>query len=363
MTIIKMKKDIKTSDMSCLDMYTGDLEFWPSHWQSHTTTRPSKNRIKKGKVTSEKNDIMIIDYGRALTKGGRSRDWKPLLIWPSETLKLKKSFKDLFDPNRVFSFQDLLEQEDMIGKRSSKENEIEKQIEARIIQPVQSGFHSNIPTNQARQYAFRKFGNLGVLKAKRLFENGYESIDSKTFESFNDGILRKLKGKEGERIMFSEPLGLSPKFRTQCLEQFFECYEMSGVLPCVDSIAGSYLTLTEKKLQDALIIHVGESGTSVLPFIGSNLRLDLVRTLDIGVAKMKDQFRKLVKLKYLQVYHRLTPRVFENLFTKHAFIARDYLLQLRSFCGIEYSQNTFKCIIFNHMLTIDIEYFYFNKSN
>lgn len=311
------------------DLYMKSFEYVPKSWKN----RPLDDSDPDAGKLPGKEDIHILDYGTSLTKGGNVFNLSPILVWPSETLKLKKTFREIFDPDRVFSFDHVLgdKLQSNLAKRS-----LQDFIDVPSNKVTSSTFISHIPQSQIKQYGFYDRKKYGVLVGKSLFEGGFKSVDIKLFEHFNDALFSKLQVRKDDRLAYTEPIGIVPKFRKNCLELFFECYELGAVMPCVDSISASYEVLTQKNKGDAIIVDISESQITILVFIQSNLRVDLVRTIPIGMGQVKTQFASLLRNKYPVINGRITPKVFENIFTSKAFVSRNYLEQLRFFRKIEY---------------------------
>ena len=318
-------------DLLYRDLYMKSFEYMPSYWKNRHLDQTDPDLPSASQ--SNKQDIHIIDYGKSLTKAGNIQHLCPILVWPSETLKLKKSFREFFDNDQVYSFDHVLsaEQDSRLAKRGHQDPS-----RVPYAKPPSSAFLSHIPQNQVKQYGFYHNQNYGVVVGKNVFENGFKALDLRNFERLNDGIFTKLQVRRGDRLAYTEPIGVVPKFRSTCAELFFECYELEAVMPCVDSIGASYGLLTGIGRPDAVVISVGESQTTVLVFIGSNLRVDLVRTIPIGMSHIKHQFGRLLHNKYPVVNERISPKVFENLFAAEAFVSTDYIRQTRFLKQVEY---------------------------
>ena len=227
----------------------------------------------------------IIDYGSFLTKAGcLETDLEPSLICLSETFRTKRNNQDL-----------------------------------------------SISGNDLLQEYYR-------INPKQVFED-YNSIDAKTFEDFTDYLCSTLKVHRHDRIIFTEPLGVVPKFRDLAFELFFECYDMSEIMPCVDSMAASYKTLNEFRVDTGIVVSLSNRSTTILPFIHSNLETDKVRRINIGIDVMKNNMTKLFNAKYANFRGLYTSKIATKLFESEAKVAIDYKSQLRFYKAIEYDSD------------------------
>lgn len=227
----------------------------------------------------------IIDYGSFTTKAGcLETDADPSLVCLSETFRTKRNNQDL-----SISGNDLL-------------NEYYR------------------------------------VNPKQVFED-FSTIESKAFEDFNDYVLATLKVRKGDRIIFTEPLGVVSKFRDLAFEMFFECYEMAEIMPCVDSMASSYKTLNEFRVDTGLIVSLGNRATTILPFIHSNLDTERVKRINIGVDVMKSSMTKLFNAKYSNFRGLYTSKIATKLFEAESMVSIDYKAQLRFFKAVEYDSD------------------------
>ena len=241
-----------------------------------------KSPSKTDKRSKTTKNTFIIDYGTYSTKAGSIKDSSPSLICPSQTLRTKR-------------------------------NDINISV---------SGNEIDI--------------NYIKINPKSVFEPNTK-LDSKLFEDFNDYIFSSLKIKKNDRLIFTEPLGVNRKYREKSFELFFECYELSEIQLAVDAIAASYKILKDNNTTTSLVLSLSDKKTTVLPFVDSNLKTDLVRCLDIGTADMKNTMVKLFSLKYSNFQNYFVPNAVDGFFEREAFFAYDYKSQLRFFKGLEYS--------------------------
>lgn len=228
----------------------------------------------------------IIDYGSFTTKAGCvDTDINPSLVCLSETFRTKRNNQDM-----------------------------------------------SINGNDLLQEYYR-------INPKQVLED-FTSIEGKAFEDFNDYVLSTIKAKKGDRIIFTEPLGVVSKFRDLAFELFFECYDMAEIMPCVDSMAASYKTLHEYRADTGLIVSLGNKSTTMLPFIQHNLDTDKVRRLNIGMDTMKNTMTKLFTAKYTNFRGLYIPKIATKMFESEAMVAIDYKSQLRFYKSVEYDSNS-----------------------
>lgn len=110
-----------------------------------------------------------------------------------------------------------------------------------------------------------------------------DSFDSKAFEEFNDYLFETLKVQKGDQLIYTEPICVAEKVRKNYFELFFECYEFSQIMPCVDTMSSSFKLLNEFKTNNALVISIGYDKTVTLPFINGNLEKERARLIGVGV--------------------------------------------------------------------------------
>ena len=250
---------------------------------------PPKNSNTDRRQKNQKNTY-IIDYGTYCTKGGSINDNYPSLICPSKTLRTKR-------------------------------NDINFSV---------SGNDIDI--------------NYMKINPKNVFESN-SKLDSKLFEDFNDYLFNELKIKKNDRLIYTEPLGVNRKFREISFELFFECYELSEIQLAVDAIAASYKILKDNNTTTSLIISLSDNKTTILPFVNSNLKTNLVRTMDIGISKMKNTMMKLFSLKYDNFQNYFIPNAIDGFFEREGFFAYDYKSQLRLYKNLEYYQKNDKLFL------------------
>lgn len=222
---------------------------------------------------------LICDFGSSLTKAGIFEcGVEPLLICPSETLRLRRQNMEIsLSGNRLFSD----------SARSS---------------------------------------------AKKVFVDPMSVLPS-PFEDFCDYVFDQLKGARNDKVVFTETLGISPRFRATALELFFECYEFGSVLPCVDSLAMSY---PDRENQSGVVVSIGAQKTQILPFIEGKIIPDKVKRLAVGVDTMKDTFVRLAQVKYDGFAGVLGPKGLASLWENETTVALDYRHQMRMLQKVQY---------------------------
>lgn len=244
-----------------------------------------------GNITGDKSrrgtglETFFVDFGTSITKAGNlNHDRQPILVCPTETLRTKRNNQEI----------------------------------------AISG--NNVLTDFSKA------------SAKRIFDD-FNQVDYKLFEDFCDYTFTELQVQANDRLFFTEPLGLISKFRENCFELFFECYEFAEIMPVVDSVAASYEIWKQHNTANSMVISIGATKTTILPFVNSNLDVKSVKRLNVGVESMKTYFTKLFNLKYVGLSPHLNAKMLSLLFEREAFCSIDYKTQLRFYRQAEYEIN------------------------
>lgn len=228
-----------------------------------------------------------LDIGNAVTKGGNLfLDEEPILVCPSRTFRTRRqSVEQSVSGNNVFM-------------ESSKTT------------------------------------------AKSVLES-FRAGDQKPLEDFMDYALTELEITQKDRLIFSEPLGIFPKFRDTMFEMAFECYNLAEVMPVVEPVSAGYQLWKEHGNANSLLVAIGAQSTHLLPFVGCNLDIQGVRRLSLGAETAKNHFCKLFSLKYTAFNESLSSRQVGSLFERNAFTAFDYKTQLRYYQDLTFGNGRY----------------------
>jgi len=230
-------------------------------------------------------ETFCVDFGSSITKAGNlNYDQQPILVCPTETLRTKRNNQEV----------------------------------------AISG--NNVLTDFSKA------------AAKRIFDD-FNQVDYKLFEDFCDYTFAELQVQAHDRLFFTEPLGLVSKFRENCFELFFECYEFAEVMPVVDSVAASYEIWKQHNTANSMVVSIGANKTTILPFVNSNLDVRSVKRINVGAESMKTYFAKLFNLKYVGLSPHLNAKMLNLLFERETFCSVDYKAQLRFYRQAEYEIN------------------------
>lgn len=161
--------------------------------------------------------------------------------------------------------------------------------------------------------------------------------DSKPLEDFLDYSFTELEVAQEDRLIFTEPLGLIPKFRESMFELCFECYGLKEIMPIVESIAAGYQMWKQFKKADSVLISIGSYQTSILPFVNCNLDTLGVRRIGVGVDTMKSTFSKLFNFKYNSFSKQLSQKQLWNMFDHYGYMAYNYKSQMKIYSQIDFS--------------------------
>lgn len=110
-------------------------------------------------------------------------------------------------------------------------------------------------------------GVVSKSSAKDIFDQHKLVNDWSLFEDLNDYIFTQLQLHPGDGLVYTEPFGIQEKERENYLELFFEGYQMSHVLPVIDSLASSFKIMNDFKTNNALIVQLSDYEVTCLPFI------------------------------------------------------------------------------------------------
>ena len=242
----------------------------------------SPSSSKKKKLSSQEGNYFYLDIGTCSTKGGNlSTDCSPCLYCPSESFKAKRTG-----------------------------------IEVTI-----SGMNVLYETSK--------------LTNRKIFDNNL-NFDSKTLEDFTDYCLSEMRVTPKSGLLFTEPIGINPKYRETCLELYFECYDFEEVAPVVEPICSMYNIWKAKNAANTVVISISHLGTTILPFLNNNLDTSNIIRSQIGYDQCAGLFLKLFDLKYSGFNKIIKPKTVKEIFDKYGKVSLDYRSQLKYLESVEY---------------------------
>ena len=163
------------------------------------------------------------------------------------------------------------------------------------------------------------------------------------FEHACDYIFQSL-GFSGQRInsdlVYSEAFSAPLNHRKTTLELFFECYGVLRALPVVSPLIDGFELPTQPQkpqidgidshpINTGLIIHLGYTTTTVIPFFNGEAVSRFGRRINIGTKQIYEFLCREITLKYDHLSKHLDHHNLTLLFENFIHCAYDYEAQLR----------------------------------